>query len=62
MIPTDIEEVRFLRPCRPGEQMALEARLRAQDQESVTWDARGLDYQGHTVMQVRALRLHWLSS
>ena len=61
MLPTEIGEMRFLRQCRPGEQITLEARLRVQDQESLAWDARGLDDQGRTIMQVRAMRMHWVS-
>ncbi len=61
MVPTEVGEMRFLRQCRPGEPVTLEARLRVQDQEAVAWDARGLDDQGHTIMQVRTLRLHWVS-
>ena len=56
-----IGEMRFLRQCRAGERITLEARLRAQDQESFTWDARGIDDQGRTIMQVRAMRLHRVS-
>ncbi|HSL99784.1 MAG TPA: SDR family NAD(P)-dependent oxidoreductase, partial [Candidatus Limnocylindria bacterium] len=61
MLPTEIGEMRFLRQCRAGEQITLEARLRVQDQESCAWDARGLDDQGRTIMQVRTLRLHRVS-
>jgi hypothetical protein len=61
MLPVEIGEMRFLRQCRPGEQITLEARLRVQDQESLAWDARGLDDQGRTLMQVRAMRMHWVS-
>ena len=61
MLPTEIGEMRFLRPCRAGEPITLEARLRVQDQESCAWDARGLDDQGRTIMQVRTLRLHRVS-
>lgn len=61
MLPTEIGEMRFLRQCRPGEQITLEARLRVQDQESLAWDAVGLDDQGRTIMQVRAMRMHWVS-
>jgi 3-hydroxymyristoyl/3-hydroxydecanoyl-(acyl carrier protein) dehydratase len=61
MVPTEIGEMRFLRQCRPGEPITLEARLRVQNQESVAWDARGLDEQGSTIMQLRMLRLHWVS-
>jgi hypothetical protein len=61
MLPTEIGEMRFLRQCRAGEQITLEARLRVQDQESCAWDARGLDDQGRTIMQVRTMRLHRVS-
>jgi hypothetical protein len=61
MLPTEIGEMRFLRQCRAGERITLEARLRAQDRESVAWDARGIDDQGRTIMQVRTMRLHRLS-
>ena len=61
MLPTEIGEMRFLRQCRAGEQITLEARLRVQDQESCAWDARGLDDQGRTIMQVRTVRLHRVS-
>jgi len=61
LVPSGVGEMRFLRQCRSGEPITLEARLRVQDQESVAWDARGLDDQGRTIMQVRTLRLHWIS-
>jgi hypothetical protein len=61
MVPTEIGEMRFLRHCRPGEPITLDARLRVQEQESLAWDARGLDGQGRTIMQVRTLRLRWVS-
>jgi malonyl CoA-acyl carrier protein transacylase len=61
MLPVEIGEMRFLRQCRPGEQITLEARLRVQDRDSLAWDARGLDDQGRTLMQVRAMRMHWVS-
>jgi 3-hydroxymyristoyl/3-hydroxydecanoyl-(acyl carrier protein) dehydratase len=62
VLPTEIGEMQFLRPCRPGEEITLEARLRVQDEESLAWDARGLDDQGRTIMQVRAMRMHWISA
>jgi hypothetical protein len=61
LIPMEIGEMRFLRKCRAGEKITLEARMRAQDAEGLTWDARGLDDQGRTIMQVQALRMHWVS-
>jgi hypothetical protein len=61
MIPTEIGEMRFLRKCRIGEQITLEARMRAQDDKGLAWDARGIDDQGRTLMQVYGLRMHWVS-
>ena len=61
MLPVEIGEMRFLRQCRAGEQITLEARLRAQDEAGLTWDARGLDDQGRTLMQVWGMRMHWVS-
>jgi hypothetical protein len=62
MLPTEIGEMQFLRQCRPGEEITLEARLRVQDEESLAWDARALDDQGRTIMQVRTMRMHWVSA
>ena len=61
MIPVEIGEMRFLRKCRAGEQITLEARIRAQDDESLAWDTRGLDDQGRMIMQIDGLRMHWVS-
>jgi hypothetical protein len=61
MIPMEIGEMGFLRKCRAGEQITLEARMRAQDDEGLAWDARGLDDQGRTIMQIRTMRLQWAS-
>ena len=61
MIPGAIKEMRFLRNCRVGEKITLEARLRGSDKESLTWDAAGVDDQGHTLMQISGLRMQWIS-
>jgi hypothetical protein len=61
MIPTEIGEMSFLRKCRAGEQITLEARMRTQDDNGLAWDARGIDDQGRTIMQIHALRMHWVS-
>jgi hypothetical protein len=61
MIPTEIGEMRFLRKCRIGEQITLEARMRAQGDKGLAWDAGGIDDQGRTIMQVCGLRMHWVS-
>jgi hypothetical protein len=61
MIPREIGEMRFLRKCRVGEKITLEARMRAQDDEGLAWDARGIDDQGRTIMQIYGIRMHWVS-
>jgi len=60
VIPTEIGEMRFVRPCRAGERVTLEARMRVQDEEGFAWDARGLDDQGRAIMQVHNMRMHWV--
>lgn len=59
MIPMAIGEMRFLRKCCPGEQITLEARMRAEDKNSLSWDAVGIDDQGHAIMQVRNIMMHY---
>jgi len=61
VLPIEIGEMRFVRKCWVGERIVLEARLRARDEASVAWDARALDDQGRTIMQVRAMRMQWVA-
>jgi len=61
MIPVEVGEMRFLRKCREGEQITLEARMRMEDAKGFVWDARGIDNQGFTIMQVYGMRMHWVS-
>ena len=61
MIPMEIGEMRFLRKCRVGEQITLEARMQAQDDEGFSWDARGIDDQGDTIIQINGIRMQWVS-
>ena len=61
MIPLEIGEMRCFRKVRIGEKITLEARLRAQDDEVLTWDTRGLDDQGETLMQIFGLQMKWIS-
>ncbi len=61
LIPMEIGEMRFRRKCRAGEQITLEARRRAQDDEGSSWDARGVDDEGRILMQIHGLRMHWIS-
>jgi NAD(P)-dependent dehydrogenase (short-subunit alcohol dehydrogenase family) len=61
MIPLEVGEMRFTRSCRAGEPIVLEARLRLQDNDGLTWDARGVDADGNAVMQIHNLRMQWVS-
>jgi len=62
MIPLEIGEMSFARHCRAGETLILEGRQRTQDDAGCTWDARGIDGQGCTIMQVQGMRMHWVSA
>ena len=61
MIPVEIGEMRFLRKCRDGEQVTLEARMVEREDEGLAWDARGIDDQGLDIMQISGLRMQWVS-
>jgi malonyl CoA-acyl carrier protein transacylase len=61
LIPLEIGEMRFTHQCRNGEPIILEARLRVQDDQGLTWDARGVDQQGRAIMQVHNMRMQWVS-
>lgn len=60
-VPMEIGEMKFSRKCLPGERITLEARMRARDSKGLTWDARGHDDQGRTLMQIRGLRMQLVS-
>jgi NAD(P)-dependent dehydrogenase (short-subunit alcohol dehydrogenase family)/acyl carrier protein len=47
--------------CREGEQITLEARMRMEDEKGFVWDARGIDDQGHTIIQVNGMRMQRVS-
>jgi 3-hydroxymyristoyl/3-hydroxydecanoyl-(acyl carrier protein) dehydratase len=61
MVPLEIGEMRFMRTCRAGEELILEARMRTQDNNGCSWDARGVDDEGHTVMQIEGMRMQWVT-
>ena len=61
MIPVEVGEMRFLRKCLAGEQVTLEARMKAHDAEGFSWDARGVDDQGRIIMQIQGIRMQWVS-
>jgi NAD(P)-dependent dehydrogenase (short-subunit alcohol dehydrogenase family) len=61
LIPAGMEEMRFTRTPRQGERCMLEARLRSQDDQGETWDARAVDEGGTTIMQVVSMRMNRFS-
>ncbi|MBW2200560.1 MAG: SDR family NAD(P)-dependent oxidoreductase, partial [Deltaproteobacteria bacterium] len=61
LIPAGMEEMRFARTARNGEHCTLEARLRSQDDQGFTWDARAVDENGAPIMQVLSMRMNWFS-
>jgi malonyl CoA-acyl carrier protein transacylase len=61
LIPVEVGEMRFWRKCQKGEQITVEARMRMEDEKSFVWDARGIDDQGRTIMQVYGMRMQKVS-
>jgi len=59
MIPLRIGEMLFRRKCADGEEVTLEARMRDQDDDGITWDARAVDRDGEVLMAVKKLRMNW---
>jgi malonyl CoA-acyl carrier protein transacylase len=57
IIPVEVGEMRFSRKCREGEHITLEALMRMEDEKGFVWDARGIDGQGCTIMQVYDMRM-----
>jgi hypothetical protein len=39
----------------------MEGRMQARDDEGLSWNARGIDDQGRTIMQISGIRMHWVS-
>jgi acyl transferase domain-containing protein/NAD(P)-dependent dehydrogenase (short-subunit alcohol dehydrogenase family)/acyl carrier protein len=61
LIPAVMEEMRFTRTARNGEHCTLEARLRSQDDQGFTWDARAVDDNGAPIIQVLSMRMNWFN-
>jgi len=61
MIPYGIGEMLFARKCKDGEPITLEARMKHQTEEGITWEASGLDENGRTVMCTDDLTMRWFS-
>jgi hypothetical protein len=59
MIPFRIGEMLFARKCSDGEEIILEARMKQQTDEGITWDARGVDSDGKIVMYAGDLVMRW---
>lgn len=62
MIPHQIGEIVFSRPCVSGETIAVEGRMREMNDEGLIWEARGLDQEGRTLMVLRKMVLRWFSA
>jgi NAD(P)-dependent dehydrogenase (short-subunit alcohol dehydrogenase family) len=61
MIPRKVTELRFGRPCAPGEAVTLEARLRLQEERGHTWDVQARSSDGEILMQAHGLTMSWFS-
>jgi hypothetical protein len=62
MIPFAINEMRFSRTCRPGEEIVLEGRRRSEDSGESSWDIRAIDDAGHIIMMVKGLIMKGFSA
>jgi len=62
MIPFGINEMRFSRACRPGEEFVLEGRRRSEDSGESSWDIRAIDEAGQIVMTVKGLIMKGFSA
>ena len=61
LIPGRIGEMRYSRLCRSGETITLEARLKSETADGLTWDAQAKDDIGITIMRVDNLVMRWFS-
>ena len=61
LIPLSLGEVCWTRLGLEGEWLTVEARLRREDQDGLTFDARALDESGRPLMQLKDLVMRWFS-
>ena len=61
LIPAGMEEMRFTRRARNGERFTLEAQLLSRDHQGFTWNARAVDEDGTTTMQILSMRMNRFS-
>jgi 3-hydroxymyristoyl/3-hydroxydecanoyl-(acyl carrier protein) dehydratase len=61
MIPYKIGEMLFSRKCSDGEKILLEARMKSEDDNGITWNARGIDEKGQVVMLATDIMMRWFS-
>jgi hypothetical protein len=62
IIPSGLGEVQFVRRCRPGERLTLEARLKKKDEVGTAWDACVWDEAGQLVLQAQDISFHWFET
>ena len=61
-IPYRMGEMTFFRKCSDGEVVTVEGRLKDQNEQGLTWDARAMDENGRTLMHVRDMMMRWFSA
>ena len=59
VIPLRIGQMLFWRRCLVGEEVIIEARMREQDDEGITWDARAVAKDGEVIMTVKNISMGW---
>jgi malonyl CoA-acyl carrier protein transacylase len=62
MIPFKIKEALFFKDCQDGQKLEVEARMKDQNDEGITWDARAVDEHGDTVMSAQDMTMRWFSA
>ncbi len=59
VIPYEIGEMRFSDKCTHDQVITVEGRLRNRTDEGFSWDARGCDENGRTMMLARNITMRW---
>ncbi len=59
VIPYEIGEMRFSDKCTHDQVITVEGRLRNRTDEGFSWDARGCDENGRTMMLSRNITMRW---
>ncbi|MHC1745069.1 MAG: SDR family NAD(P)-dependent oxidoreductase [Syntrophobacteraceae bacterium] len=61
LIPAGLDELSFVRGCRPGERLLLEARLVVENPAGVVWNAKAMDADRNVVMDAHGLKMSWFA-